>query len=50
MASKNAPGVKEIDVIIADGHKSRCNPNVMPHYEENSLKQFEFILLPGRYT
>ena len=30
----------ETDIIIADGHKSRFNPRVMEHCDENSLGQF----------
>ena len=28
-----------IDIVIADGHKSRFNPQVMEHCDNNSLEQ-----------
>ena len=37
---EGARSVLETDVVVADGHKSRFNVNLMSHCEENLLDQF----------
>ena len=38
---KGARSVLEMDVVVADGHKSHFNVNLMSHCDENSLDQFK---------
>jgi len=38
---KGARSVLEMDVVVADGHKSHFNVNFMSHCDENSLDQFK---------